>query len=102
MAPVSGNVAPLANYVKSVTYRVVDVVVVFILLETPGAIVQIVAALQPFGPNLDVALEIAYFLSNGNSFINFFIYCATGRRFRTTLRSIFASGIQRRNEIICD
>jgi hypothetical protein len=86
----------------AVTQRVLAVVVVFIVLETPGAIYQILESLIQFSGlgkffNYDAVYgssKICYFLGFFNSFVNFFIYCATGRRFRRTLRGMFNTGKQ--------
>ncbi|XP_064622874.1 FMRFamide receptor-like [Lineus longissimus] len=84
--------------IKSGTKRVMAVVVVFFILETPGALMQILGALVTFTdvreyitiPVYYIALNITYFFSKLNSAVNFFIYCATGRRFMMTLRHMFA------------
>jgi hypothetical protein len=76
--------------------RVLAVVVVFIVLETPGAICQIPSSIRQFsalgnyldGDAIYASMTLSYFLGFFNSFVNFFIYCATGRRFRRTLRGL--------------
>jgi hypothetical protein len=84
---------------RAVTQRVLAVIVVFIALETPGAVSQIPAILvdqTPLGKLLsrfskdiiNIMLPVSYFLGFVNCFINFFIYCVAGRRFRRTLKGL--------------
>ncbi|XP_064643616.1 FMRFamide receptor-like [Lineus longissimus] len=91
----SKNDTKRAKHMDMVTLRVVIVVVVFIILELPGGLCQIPAVLRSFSAltidfrAYESALAIGYFLINLNSFVNFFIYCATGRRFRRALGEVF-------------
>jgi hypothetical protein len=86
----SGN-----NSRNSATIRVVAVVIVYMILEIPGSVYEIVQILNKFASvDIDYYVRdpfysIARFLSVLNSFINFFIYCATGRRFRRGLGELF-------------
>ncbi|XP_064647492.1 FMRFamide receptor-like [Lineus longissimus] len=73
---------------NTATIRVLVVVIVFLLLETPKAvhdIAYILKELTSFGIDYvwtNPLYYISRFLTYFNSFVNFFIYCATGNRFR--------------------
>jgi hypothetical protein len=77
---------------NSATVRVMAVAVVNIILETPEAVLEMVgvinSAILPlphYSSWRNPLYYIARFLSKVNSFINVFIYCATGRLFRRGL-----------------
>ncbi|XP_064624096.1 FMRFamide receptor-like [Lineus longissimus] len=91
-----------ARETKAITVRVMAVSVVFLLLEMPQVIANIIWALaivtglaQSQEQNvLDIrllhnVLGNTYFLSTVNSFINFYVYCVTGKNFRYTLKKMF-------------
>jgi hypothetical protein len=81
----------------SLTQRVVAVSIIFIILETPGHTISIIFQLgEVFGLFNEVTSTILYvFIYNGyilsglNSFINFYVYCLTGRGFRKALAKMF-------------
>jgi hypothetical protein len=76
---------------NSATVRVIAVVFVFLILETPGAVYDIVRIVEKVRPDLvsydwrNPFYYISYFLAVCDSFVNFYVYCATGRRFRRDL-----------------
>jgi putative flippase GtrA len=80
------NVGKKIKEQESATIRVLAVVVVFIILETPEIASTIIAILDDFfivdNTFTDSFSDIARFMSLLNRFVNFFIYCATGRQFR--------------------
>ncbi|XP_064648230.1 G-protein coupled receptor daf-37-like [Lineus longissimus] len=86
----------VADNVRATTIRVLAVVYIFIILELPGSLIQIVAVMRKYGYFSDkidywkyhYLLTFFYFLSVVNCFINFYIYCLTGSRFRRTLRKV--------------
>jgi hypothetical protein len=88
------NVDYVTAQMKSTSLRVVVVVIVFIILEMPGGIYQIVSAFEryqtfkiPFEV-IEIVEPISYFLNTCNSFVNFYIYIIIGSSFRRTLIGI--------------
>jgi hypothetical protein len=81
------------NLLRATTIRVLVVVNVFIVLELPGSLIQIVGTMRKYGyfkGKIDYVtylyfLTTFYFLGVVNSFVNFYVYCITGSRFRQTL-----------------
>jgi hypothetical protein len=82
---------------KAITVRILAVSVVFITLEAPQVITNIIYTVIVITksergidmPLLHNILGNSYFLATINSFINFYIYCVTGKAFRATLMKIF-------------
>jgi hypothetical protein len=86
-----------SDNVKATTVRVLAVVVVFIILELPGSLIQIVGIVRSYAENgatlidyyiYNYILSGAYFLGLFNSFVNFYIYCLMGTRFRRSLKKV--------------
>jgi hypothetical protein len=80
---------------KSTTVRVLAVVVVFVILETPGGVYQILSIIITYG-NVNIHSHIGsftnvigYFLNVLNSFVNFYIYFLTGSSFRRATYRLF-------------
>jgi hypothetical protein len=80
---------------NSATIRVLAVVIVFTILETPEVVYTLVLIVRDFSSlylNDNVRRPLQYisrFMSVLNRFVNFFIYCAIGRRFRKGLVEVF-------------
>jgi membrane protease YdiL (CAAX protease family) len=87
---------------KPVTVRVIAVVVVFVVLESPGSLWQIAAILQDYGLNkltqaqFLIVQRFTYFLGYLDSICNFYIYCLLGRRFRRSFKRLFSNVRQSR------
>ncbi|XP_064644538.1 FMRFamide receptor-like [Lineus longissimus] len=87
------------------TIRVMAVVIVFIVLELPEGLYQIIGVVRIFSPQSvesywsDPTYYISRFLTQINCFINFFIYCATGRRFRRSVVEVFSKSCKKTTEL---
>ncbi|XP_064632626.1 FMRFamide receptor-like [Lineus longissimus] len=94
----SGDGPSRSDNTKPITIRVIGIVLIFIILETPGGLVQIVLMLYHFLEVLgyiDISIlysvqSASYFLSVLNNVANFYVYCLTGRRFRKSFKRIFS------------
>jgi hypothetical protein len=93
----------VSENVKATVVRVLAVVLVFIALELPGSLVQILGVMRNYGYRdvLDYnntykyLLSASYLLGTINSFVNFYIYCLIGTRFRDTLKQMLSCGESR-------
>jgi hypothetical protein len=68
---------------------VLGVVLVFVLLETPGVWTEDDGNPTDLAPFINLRI-----LSCLNSSVNFFVFCLSGRRFRTKIRAVFTQCTQ--------
>ncbi|XP_064631713.1 FMRFamide receptor-like [Lineus longissimus] len=78
----------------SITMRIIAVVTVFLVLEFPAIILNVLYAINKEISFMDASLlynilRVSYVLSTINSFINFYVYCLTGSNFRRTAIKMF-------------
>ncbi|XP_064624099.1 FMRFamide receptor-like isoform X2 [Lineus longissimus] len=80
----------------SVTERIIGVVTMFIVLESPSIIANVLITVNQWADGklmdyeaLHWGARIGYVLSAINSFINFYIYVLVGKRFRRHFLSLF-------------
>jgi neuropeptide Y receptor type 1 len=70
-----------------ITEKIVGVVTAFIILEFPALVANATYLVewkttQKISTAADIAVRLSYVLSATNSFINFYIYCLVGEKFR--------------------
>jgi hypothetical protein len=90
----------------SLTRRVFAVSVIFMILETPMHVIGLVHVfgyyVMNFSPDTLMffysIVYNAYILSTINSFINFYVYCLTGKEFRKALVRMFKRDNRQRSE----
>jgi hypothetical protein len=97
---ISRHSSHVTDQMKSTTTRVMAVVVVFLILETPGGLWQIMASVLTVLLNIDtgsiaykigyrILKDICYFLNTFNCVVNFYVYSITSRSFRRTFCRVF-------------
>jgi hypothetical protein len=71
---------------NKITQRILLLVTCFFVLELPSMLLNLVVlVLRLYTSDMDAVLGCMYVISGANSFINFYIYFLTGRRFRKIL-----------------
>jgi hypothetical protein len=100
----SAEVKTRTDSMRPVTVRVIAVVVVFIILETPGNLMQLVSLLTDYDVFeihwmvFNSFLHTTYFLGVVNSVVNFYVYCLTGRRFRKSFLRVLSLSTWKRSD----
>ena len=86
------------HHEANATFVLIILVLVFIICETPELVYRIITVLTRHVPGLDRTFDLEFqhtfatvteLLMVINSSVNFFIYCAFGRRFRRVMKITF-------------